>query len=669
MDVVGAFEIGPATASPQLTPAKPSRGSPAFVREATSDSEEDEEEEDDGGDGDRFETPGPLGPGGGVRFILPGAQLAAATADKKPAAAAKGVRFAAVDDDSSSDEEGVQAIPINPQVIPGLSIGGAGAADDGGGGLGPAAGARRRMESRESSFSALSTATTAATAAVSTGSMATPNLTHEQLKFKRLADRRAHPSSVMASDSRPDAPDVDDMLRRISVVVLQHIQRGEKAAQDLAAAAAAGGGGGGGAGLYAGAGGNHGYGLSVQHAGLTGGCSGNAALRERSAQLCAGSVSADNVVTDWVGLLRGVLVSLCLLPGCASSRAAGPHAAASTSLNGGGGASGRRPRALSDSSDDEAGSQATAQLGGGSSGAAGGDRVAEVQAAAERCWRGRACAPCRWLEGAGTAGTADSDYDDDGGDSDSETDSDDGRGADAHNSAGTGARSARSSLRSGYAPPAGPGSHGGHSRAASETALQYSGGGGAGAAAVASASPRSAFFGAPAPPESPSSRFRVAGVGADAFALGGASAAAAAAIAGAGASAPPRGRFAGDGAAHLHAQGHAEGPVPGQQPRPEAVYDAEVDEDVFHETRFLRPQFLVGHVRAASTLAPLSADCGAVVARMRYVFSMPSSQAIYEYMRRLFTAAKLTAESSIIGLVYIERLLEGGRVLLRCHNW
>jgi hypothetical protein len=663
MDVVGAFEIGAATASPQLTPqaAKPSRGSPRFVREAASDSEEDEEEEDDDDNEDKFETPGPLAPGAGVRFVLPGAQLAAATADKKPAAAAKGVRFATVDDDSSSDEEGVQAIPINPQKIPGLSLGGAGAADDGSGGLGAAAGTRRRMGSRESSFSALSTATTAATAAVSTASMATPSLTHEQLKFKRLADRRANPSSVMASDSRPDAPDVDDMLRRISVVVLQHIQRGEKAAQDQAAAVAAGGGG---TGMYAGAGGSHGYGLSVQHAGLTGGCSANAALRGRSAQLCSGSVSADNVVTDWVGLLRGVLVSLCLLPGCASSRAAGPPAAAGASLNGSGAPSGRT-RALSDSSDDEAGSQATAQLGGGSGGAPGGDRAAQAQAAAERCWRGRGCAPCRWVEGAGTAGASDRDCDDeDGGGSDSETDSDNAHDAGAHDSGGTGARSARSSLRGAYAPLPGPGSHGGHNRAASETALHYSGGG-AGAAAVASASPRSAFFGVPAPPESPSSRFRVGGVGADAFALGGASAAAAAAIAGAGASAPSRGFFAGDGAAHSHAHGHAQG----RQPRPEEVYDAEVDEDVFHETRFLRPQFLVGHVRAASTLAPLSADCGAVVARMRYVFSMPSSQAIYEYMRRLFTAAKLTAESSIISLVYIERLLEGGRVLLRCHNW
>lgn len=108
-------------------------------------------------------------------------------------------------------------------------------------------------------------------------------------------------------------------------------------------------------------------------------------------------------------------------------------------------------------------------------------------------------------------------------------------------------------------------------------------------------------------------------------------------------------------------------------PPPEALYDEEVEGDVFHEARYLRPQYLLSQARTCSTLAPLAADGGAAAAlrRVRYTFDIPSSATIFDYMRRLFTACKLTAESSIVCLVYVERLLESqsGRVFLRCHNW
>jgi len=42
---------------------------------------------------------------------------------------------------------------------------------------------------------------------------------------------------------------------------------------------------------------------------------------------------------------------------------------------------------------------------------------------------------------------------------------------------------------------------------------------------------------------------------------------------------------------------------------------------------------------------------------------------IYDFMKALFTRAKLTAESGIISLVYVERLMESTRVGLRAHNW
>jgi len=48
---------------------------------------------------------------------------------------------------------------------------------------------------------------------------------------------------------------------------------------------------------------------------------------------------------------------------------------------------------------------------------------------------------------------------------------------------------------------------------------------------------------------------------------------------------------------------------------------------------------------------------------------VPTSTMIYDFMKALFTRAKLTAESGIISLVYVERLMESTRVGLRAHNW
>jgi len=104
---------------------------------------------------------------------------------------------------------------------------------------------------------------------------------------------------------------------------------------------------------------------------------------------------------------------------------------------------------------------------------------------------------------------------------------------------------------------------------------------------------------------------------------------------------------------------------------PEEAYDAEVEADPFHEARFLRPQFALLHSRAAgSLLAPLIGGGGCQVQRLRYTFPAPASQDIYEFLRRVYgPASALSAESCIICLVYVERLMEGGRVRLRCHNW
>jgi hypothetical protein len=105
--------------------------------------------------------------------------------------------------------------------------------------------------------------------------------------------------------------------------------------------------------------------------------------------------------------------------------------------------------------------------------------------------------------------------------------------------------------------------------------------------------------------------------------------------------------------------------VPVLPSSPEELYDAEVEDDEFHEARYLRPEYEI--VQSFGGLFCLFPETS--VQRVRYTFSVPTSADIYDFMKALFKKAKLTAESSIISLVYIERLMEQGRLLVRAHNW
>jgi hypothetical protein len=109
-----------------------------------------------------------------------------------------------------------------------------------------------------------------------------------------------------------------------------------------------------------------------------------------------------------------------------------------------------------------------------------------------------------------------------------------------------------------------------------------------------------------------------------------------------------------------------------------AAYDAEAAADDFHESRFLRPEYQLLHPAAASQdgsgfLCPppvaLGAGGGAVIRRERYTFSLPTSADLFDFMFQLFSCASLTPETTIVSLIFVERLLEQGRVALRAHNW
>lgn len=51
------------------------------------------------------------------------------------------------------------------------------------------------------------------------------------------------------------------------------------------------------------------------------------------------------------------------------------------------------------------------------------------------------------------------------------------------------------------------------------------------------------------------------------------------------------------------------------------------------------------------------------------MFNDPERQEIYLFIRRLFSAAQLTAECAIITLVYVERLLNYAEIDLCGSNW
>jgi len=159
---------------------------------------------------------GPLPPlalpsGAAAVGVAAGVIAGAAAAGGKAAAPRKaGVRFAAPED-SSDDDMPSAIVPIMDRSGGGGGVGGGG----GGSGL---AGGPGGVEGG---------------AGGPPPTMATPTLTPAQLKFRPVPERTGVPA---APSSRPDAPDTDDSLRRISVVLVQHIHRAERVALGMGVA-------------------------------------------------------------------------------------------------------------------------------------------------------------------------------------------------------------------------------------------------------------------------------------------------------------------------------------------------------------------------------------------------------------------------------------------------
>lgn len=87
--------------------------------------------------------------------------------------------------------------------------------------------------------------------------------------------------------------------------------------------------------------------------------------------------------------------------------------------------------------------------------------------------------------------------------------------------------------------------------------------------------------------------------------------------------------------------------------------------DLFHESLFVKPRWRYTFVRAPRGMGVSSYKMEKVEPK----YPIPTVNAIYKFARHLFIKAQLSAECSIVCLVYVERLMKKGGLLLLSTNW
>lgn len=98
---------------------------------------------------------------------------------------------------------------------------------------------------------------------------------------------------------------------------------------------------------------------------------------------------------------------------------------------------------------------------------------------------------------------------------------------------------------------------------------------------------------------------------------------------------------------------------------PAMTKDAAEISDLFHEALYVAPRWRYRFVRLprATSLSTY------VMEAVEVDYPTPSAEEIYTFARHLFTTAQLSAECSIVCLVYVERLMEIAGLLLLGTNW
>lgn len=104
---------------------------------------------------------------------------------------------------------------------------------------------------------------------------------------------------------------------------------------------------------------------------------------------------------------------------------------------------------------------------------------------------------------------------------------------------------------------------------------------------------------------------------------------------------------------------------PGYRVREDDGLFSESMKDAFSEDKYIMPRYKCTMVRVP--MARSGMVCGLKQIRMKY--EIPSEGEIYEFAHRLFKSVQLSSECSIVGLIYVERLMEAAKVPLLAETW
>ena len=87
--------------------------------------------------------------------------------------------------------------------------------------------------------------------------------------------------------------------------------------------------------------------------------------------------------------------------------------------------------------------------------------------------------------------------------------------------------------------------------------------------------------------------------------------------------------------------------------------------DMLGEAHYAKPRWRYTFARTVPRCAFLTCYH---TERVREVYSRPNVQEVYDFVRNLFVKAELSSECSVVCLIYVERLMHHG-VLLLAENW
>ena len=87
--------------------------------------------------------------------------------------------------------------------------------------------------------------------------------------------------------------------------------------------------------------------------------------------------------------------------------------------------------------------------------------------------------------------------------------------------------------------------------------------------------------------------------------------------------------------------------------------------ETFSEDRYITPRYKCTMVRVPMALAGMVYG----LKHIREIYKIPTESEIYEFAHQLFKSVQLSSECSIVGLIYVERLMETAKVPLLADTW